>query len=67
MRFLVMDMDGTLIDGMIYMGQNAELFQAFDIKDGCTIKMMSHSLGIFPLIINARESQIVAHSCQELV
>ena len=65
-RFLVMDVDGTLTDGKIYMGQNGELFKAFDIKDGYAIKEMLPAMGIIPVIITARESQIVWHRCQEL-
>lgn len=29
-----MDVDGTLTDGKIYIGDNGELFKAFDVKDG---------------------------------
>lgn len=36
-KLLVMDVDGTLTDGMIYMGNDGEVFKAFDIKDGCAI------------------------------
>ena len=65
-RFLVMDVDGTLTDGKIYMGQDGELFKAFDIKDGYAIKEMLPVMGIIPVIITARESKIVAHRCNEL-
>jgi len=65
-RFLVMDVDGTLTDGKIYMGKDGELFKAFDIKDGYAIKEMLPTMGIIPVVITARESQIVAHRCQEL-
>ncbi|MFW2488467.1 KdsC family phosphatase [Clostridium chromiireducens] len=34
-RVLVLDVDGTLTDGKIYMGETGELMKAFDIKDGC--------------------------------
>lgn len=34
-RFLVLDVDGTLTDGKIYMAESGELFKTFDIKDGC--------------------------------
>ena len=33
LRFIVMDVDGTLTDGKIYMGQQGESFKAFDVKD----------------------------------
>lgn len=39
-KLLVMDVDGTLTDGKIYMGNNGELFKAFDVKDGCAIHDM---------------------------
>jgi 3-deoxy-D-manno-octulosonate 8-phosphate phosphatase (KDO 8-P phosphatase) len=36
-RLLVLDVDGTLTDGKIYMGASGEMMKAFDIKDGCGI------------------------------
>ena len=33
-KLLFLDVDGTLTDGKIYMGQNGEMMKAFDIKDG---------------------------------
>lgn len=65
-RFLVMDVDGTLTDGRIYMGQNGELFKAFDIKDGYGIKCLLPQANIVPVIITARQSHIVENRCQEL-
>lgn len=65
-RFLVMDVDGTLTDGKIYMGQNGEIFKAFDIKDGCGILLILPKLDIIPVIITARESEIVKKRCMEL-
>ena len=65
-RFLVMDVDGTLTDGKIYMGQDGELFKAFDIKDGCGIKDVLPTIGIIPIIITARVSRIVENRCKEL-
>ena len=34
-EYLVMDVDGTLTDGKIYMGNDGEFCKAFNIKDGC--------------------------------
>lgn len=65
-KLLVMDVDGTLTDGKIYMGTNGELFKAFDIKDGCGIKDILPTLGIEPIIITARNSKILENRCQEL-
>lgn len=65
-RFLVMDVDGTLTDGKIYMGQSDELFKAFDIKDGCGIAVLLPKMNIEPVIITARESEIVRNRSKEL-
>lgn len=65
-KFLVMDVDGTLTDGKIYMGNDGELFKAFDIKDGFGIKDLLPQVGIVPIIITARESKILENRCREL-
>ena len=53
-RCLVMDVDGTLTDGKIYMSAEGELFKAFDIKDGCGIHDLLPKAGIIPVVITAR-------------
>lgn len=63
---LVMDVDGTLTDGRIYMGSDGEAFKAFDCKDGYAIAQMLPKLGIVPVIITGRRSAIVANRAQEL-
>lgn len=50
-KYLVMDVDGTLTDGKIYMGQTGELMKAFSIKDGCGIHDLLIPSGIVPVII----------------
>lgn len=65
-RLLVMDVDGTLTDGKIYMGPAGEAMKAFDIKDGYAIANMLPSAGIVPAVITGRESAIVANRCAEL-
>jgi len=65
-KLLVMDVDGTLTDGKIYMGNNGEVMKAFDVKDGCGIKDILPALGITPVIITGRVSQIVENRAKEL-
>lgn len=65
-RFLVMDVDGTLTDGNIYMGQDGELFKAFDIKDGYGVKCLLPDANIIPVVITARNSRIVENRCREM-
>ena len=65
-RFLIMDVDGTLTDGKIYMGNRGELLKRFDIKDGYAIHTMLPKVGIVPVILTSRESEIVQNRCREL-
>lgn len=65
-KALVMDVDGTLTDGKVYMSANGELFKAFDIKDGCGIKDILPRYDIVPIIITARQSTSLEKRCKEL-
>lgn len=67
-RLLVLDVDGTLTDGKIYMGASGEMMKAFDIKDGCGIHDILPGIngGILPAIITGRESKILEQRCKEL-
>jgi 3-deoxy-D-manno-octulosonate 8-phosphate phosphatase (KDO 8-P phosphatase) len=65
-KYLVMDVDGTLTDGKIYMGSQGEWCKAFNIKDGCGIHDIAIPAGITPVIITGRKSDIVLNRCKEL-
>lgn len=65
-RLLFMDVDGTLTDGKIYMGDQGEAFKAFDIKDGYGIHEILPQHGIVPVIITGRTSRIVENRASEL-
>lgn len=65
-KYLVMDVDGTLTDGKIYMGNDGEMMKAFSIKDGCGICDILIPLGIIPVIITGRESNILLNRCREI-
>ena len=65
-KLLVMDVDGTLTDGKIYMGNDGEVMKAFDVKDGCGIKDILPTLGIVPAIITGRVSKIVENRAKEI-
>lgn len=65
-RYLIMDVDGTLTDGKIYMSNSGEMMKAFNIKDGCGIHDILIPAGIIPVIITGRTSDIVQNRCGEL-
>lgn len=64
-KMLVMDVDGTLTDGRIYMGRDGEIMKAFDVKDGYAIAHLRQQ-GIEPIIITGRNSVIVKERAREL-
>ena len=66
MHLLIMDVDGTLTDGKINIGNNGELFKSFDVKDGYAISSILPKYNIIPVIITGRESIIVENRCREL-
>ena len=65
-RFLVMDVDGTLTDGKIYMGPDGEVCKAFHIKDGYGIGVMLPAMRVRPVIITGRKSVILENRCREI-
>lgn len=65
-KALVMDVDGTLTDGGIYMGNHGEVMKRFDVKDGYAIRHILPEQGIIPIVITGRQSDIVKMRCEEL-
>ena len=65
-KYLIIDVDGTLTDGKIYMSSQGELIKAFNIKDGCGIKDVLPKAEIIPIIFTGRISKIVDNRCHEL-
>lgn len=65
-KMLVMDVDGTLTDGHIYVGAEGEMMKAFHVQDGYGIAHILPQLGITPVIITGRSSQIVQKRAAEL-
>lgn len=65
-KMLVMDVDGTMTDGKIYMGPQGEVMKAFSCLDGLGIAGLLPKMGIVPVIITGRSSQITANRAKEL-
>lgn len=66
LKLLVMDVDGTLTDGRIYIGEKGEVMKAFDVRDGYAIVHILPQLNIIPVIITGRSSAIVEERSKEL-
>lgn len=65
-KYLILDVDGTLTDGKIYVGDSGEVFKAFNVKDGYGIRDMILNYNIKPIVLTGRKSQIVDTRCREL-
>ena len=65
-KLLVMDVDGTLTDGQIYMGPTGEWMKSFNIKDGFGIRNLLPRYQITPVIITGRMSEITESRAREL-
>lgn len=65
-KMLIMDVDGTMTDGKIYMGPQGEAMKAFSCLDGLGIAKLLPEMGVIPVIITGRSSQITANRAKEL-
>jgi 3-deoxy-D-manno-octulosonate 8-phosphate phosphatase (KDO 8-P phosphatase) len=65
-KVLILDIDGTMTDGHIYLSDQGELIKAFNAQDGFGIKRLLPLAKITPVVITGRESPIVTKRCREL-
>jgi len=65
-KLFIMDVDGTLTDGKIYISEKGELYKVFDIQDGFGIKSILPLKNYVPIVITGRNSSIVDIRCREL-
>ena len=64
-KLVILDVDGVLTDGGIYIGENGELYKPFNCRDGLGITL-AHRLGLKTAIITGRKSKQVAFRAHEL-
>jgi len=66
-KYLFMDVDGTLTDGTIYLGiDGVEVMKAFSVKDGHGIRQIKTEFNVKPIVLTGRKSLIVKKRCDEL-
>lgn len=65
-KMIVMDVDGTLTDGKIYVSAEGEVMKTFDVRDGYAIAHILPVVGIIPVIITGKSSEIVAQRAKTL-
>ena len=64
-KLIVLDVDGTLTDGRLYMDDKDNCLKAFDVKDGFAIAQWI-KLGGLVAIITGKSSEIVRRRKEEL-
>ena len=64
-ELVILDVDGVLTDGRLYLGPEGEALKCFHVRDGHGIKRAQDS-GIDFAVISGRKSQAVALRCREL-
>ena len=64
-KLIILDVDGTLTDGGIYIGEGGELFKAFNCRDGLGITLAKNA-GMEVAIITGRVSKQLLVRAQEL-
>ncbi len=62
---LILDVDGVLTEGGIYMDDQGSEHKRFDVRDGHGIKLL-HKRGLRVAIISGRCSSVVAYRAEEL-
>ncbi|MEG2154674.1 MAG: HAD hydrolase family protein [Burkholderiaceae bacterium] len=65
LRMMILDVDGVLTDGRLFIGPQGEAMKAFDVRDGHGIKMLM-AAGIQVAVLTARRSAIVGARMREL-
>lgn len=63
--WLVLDVDGVLTDGRVYLGAQGEVMQAFHVHDGLGLRLWACA-GHGTAVISGRVSAAVARRCADL-
>jgi 3-deoxy-D-manno-octulosonate 8-phosphate phosphatase (KDO 8-P phosphatase) len=64
-KLILIDVDGTLTDGLVHYGDNNHEIKSFNIKDGAAIKSVT-DLGIDVIFFTGRTSAAVERRASEL-
>ena len=64
-KLVILDVDGTLTDGGVYIDSNGVETKKFNIKDGAGI-VLAEQVGVAFMILTGRKSYCVEHRANEL-
>ena len=64
-RLVMLDVDGVLTDGRLWLGPDGEEWKSFHVHDGLAIAR-AIAAGLIVAVVSSRQSAAVAHRCKEL-
>lgn len=64
-KLVILDVDGVLTDGSLFIGSDGEVAKRFNCRDGLGITLL-HKAGIKTAVITARQTEIVRKRASEL-
>ncbi|CAH6898269.1 3-deoxy-D-manno-octulosonate 8-phosphate phosphatase KdsC [Vibrio chagasii] len=64
-KMVLLDVDGVMTDGAIYINQEGEFFKSFNVKDGLAIELL-RSHNILTGVISGKASTALDTRCQQL-
>jgi len=64
-KLLILDVDGVMTDGSLFMDNDGEEYKAFNSKDGHGIRMLQEC-GVEAAILTGRKSRLVEHRSKDL-
>ncbi|PMO71080.1 KdsC family phosphatase [Vibrio splendidus] len=64
-KMVLLDVDGVMTDGTIFINQDGEFFKSFNVKDGLAVELL-HSHNILVGVISGKASAALDTRCQQL-
>lgn len=64
-ELVLLDVDGVMTDGSIYIDEHGEAFKKFNVKDGLAIELL-HSHGIKTGVVSGKASKALTQRCEKL-
>lgn len=64
-RLLILDVDGVLTDGSLFLGDGGEQYKAFHSRDGHGIRLLQQA-GLAVAVLTGRVSRVVEHRMRDL-
>lgn len=65
LRLMVLDVDGVMTDGRLYLGENGQALAAFDIRDGAGLRFLLEA-GVEVALLTGRKSSAITARAEYL-